>query len=246
MLKVWGIIKHTISVQDQQILGPHKQMSKMRFWTAIAWVTWRSLRGAVTVRVAAMWLWKWWGKANKESNILQFIKNPDCRSYFIVVSILRRYDFGYHGAFLFPEFQLGNTYRADFLIVGSSSNGHEFIFVELESPKGKTTMNDKYLGEAFREGLNQIDDWTSWLDKNFPSLKETFDKFKKLRQPLPDEFVSMNRDRIHYVVIAGRRSDFTQEIYELRMRCERERNCSLLHYDNLIDDATKALEIRAY
>jgi hypothetical protein len=182
----------------------------------------------------------------KESDILQFIKNPDGRSYFIVASILRRYDFGHHGAFLFPEFQLGITYRADFLIIGSSSNGYEFIFVELESPKGKITIGNGDLGDTFRKGLIQIDDWKTWLDANFSSLKEIFSKVKKEGQSLPDEFVSMSSNRIHYVVIAGRRSDFKQKTYDLRMRCKRERNCSLLHYDNLIDDATEALRLRAY
>lgn len=182
----------------------------------------------------------------KESNILQFIKNPDGKSYFIIASLIRRYNFGHHGVFLFPEFQIGNTYRADFLIVGTSSNGYEFVFVELESPKGKITIGNGYLGEAFRKGLNQIDDWKTWLDANFSLLKETFNKAKKLGQVLPDEFVSMNINRIHYVVIAGRRSDFTQKIYDFRMRHKRDSNCSLLHYDNLIDDATDALRFGAY
>ena len=182
----------------------------------------------------------------KESDILQFIKKTDGISYFIIASLLRRYDFGHHEAFLFPEFQLGNRYRADFLIIGRSSNGYEFVFVELESPKGKITMGDGYLGEAFRKGLNQIDDWKTWLYANFSSLKETFNKAKKLGQALPDEFVSMNINRIHYVVIAGRRSDFTQKIYDLRMQYKKDSNCSLLHYDNLIDDATDALRFRAY
>jgi hypothetical protein len=182
----------------------------------------------------------------KESDILQFVKNTDGKSYFIIASLLRRYDFGHHGVFLFPEFQIGNTYRADFLIIGISSNGYEFIFVELESPKGKITISDGYLGEAFRKGLNQIDDWKTWLNANFSSLKETFYKAKKQERLLPDEFVSMNNDRIHYVVIAGRRDDFSPTTRQLRLRIKRERNCSLLHYDNLIDDATDVLRLRAY
>lgn len=182
----------------------------------------------------------------KESDILRFIKKTDGRSYFIIASLLRRYDFGHHEAFLFPEFQLGISHRADFLIIGRSSNGYEFVFVEIESPKGRITMDNSYLGEVFRKGLNQIDDWKTWLEANFSSLKEIFNKSKKLGQALPDEFVSMNSNRIHYVVIAGMRSDFTPKIYDLRMRCKRERNCSLLHYDNLLDDSTDALRLRAY
>jgi hypothetical protein len=167
----------------------------------------------------------------RESDILRFIRNPDSKSYFIIASLLRRYDFGHHAAFLFREFQLGNSYKADFMIIGQSSNGYEFVFVEIESPKGRITMGDDYLGECFRKGLNQIDDWKTWLDANFSSLKETFNKAKKLGQALPDEFVSMNSNRIHSVVIAGRRSDFTSKIYDLRMRYKRDSHCQLLHYE---------------
>ena len=39
---------------------------------------------------------------------------------------------GNHGAYLFPEFQLGSSYKADYLLLGKSSGGFEFIFVELE------------------------------------------------------------------------------------------------------------------
>ncbi|MFN5854878.1 MAG: Shedu anti-phage system protein SduA domain-containing protein [Pseudanabaenaceae cyanobacterium] len=182
----------------------------------------------------------------KESDILRFIKNPDGKAYFIIASLLRRYDFGHHEAFLFPEFKLGNSYRTDFLIVGRSSNGYEFVFVEIESPKGKITTRNGDLGEAFRKGISQIIDWKTWLDSNFSSLKETFNNAKKSEEALPDEFISMNSYRIHYVVIAGRRSDFHQKTYQLRRSLKRDNNCLLLHYDNLIDDATEALSRRAY
>jgi hypothetical protein len=183
----------------------------------------------------------------KESDVLKFINSKDNNSYFIIGSLLRRYNFGHHGAFLFPEFQLGNTYRADFLIIGTSSDGYEFIFIELESPKGRITINNGYLGEVFRKGLDQIDDWKTWLNANFSlQLKETWNKAKKKEDALPDEFTNLKPERLHYVVIAGRREDFTEKTRDLRLRVKRERNCLLLHYDNLLDDATNALIHRGY
>lgn len=64
-----------------------------------------------------------------------------------------------HEAYLFPEFQLGNLYKADYLLMGKSSVGFEFIFIELESPYGKITLNDGQLGAEFRDGISQLEDW---------------------------------------------------------------------------------------
>ena len=78
-------------------------------------------------------------EACTERNILNFIK--DKKYYHIIGSIIwgLSINIGNHGAYLFPEFQLGNSYKADYLLVGKSSGGYEFIFIELESPYGNIT-----------------------------------------------------------------------------------------------------------
>ena len=47
------------------------------------------------------------------------------------------------------------------------------------------------------------------------------------------EFFELEKSRIHYVVIAGRRSDYKEKTYELRRRLLKSNNILLLHYDNL-------------
>lgn len=96
-----------------------------------------------------------------ERSILNFISEH--RAYFIIASLIKkRFDFGHHATYLFPEFQLGNSYQADYLIVGRGSGGHQFIFVELEAPKGSgIILTDGELGEVFRKGKKQLRDWQS-------------------------------------------------------------------------------------
>jgi len=46
---------------------------------------------------------------------------------------------------------------------------------------------------------------------------------------LPDEFINYDASRFHYIVICGRRDDFSEKTYRER----RENKIALLHYDKL-------------
>lgn len=76
-----------------------------------------------------------------ERDILNFIR--DNRAYHLIGSIQKKnYNFGHHGTYIFPEFQLGSSYQVDYLILGKNSDGYHFVFVELESPYGKISIGD--------------------------------------------------------------------------------------------------------
>lgn len=172
----------------------------------------------------------------KESDIQEFIKRN--KAYFIVGSLLKRYySFGHHEAYLFPEFQLGNSYKVDYLLVGKNSGGWHFVFIELEAPMGKITLKDGSLGEVFRKGINQIRDWGTWIESKYSALLESFDKCKKVGCDLPSEFCQLDLSRIHFIVIAGRRNDFNEKTYRI---CRKE-NQLLIHYDNIIDSARSVI-----
>ncbi len=169
-----------------------------------------------------------------ERRILNFI-NQNC-AYFIVASMLRTYfQCGHHQAYLFPEFQLGNSYQADNLLVGKSSDGWHFVFVELEAPVGNITLANGDLGSAFRKGLAQVADWDTWLQARYSSLMETFDKCRRADERLPDEFFTFDKSRFHYVVVAGRRTDFNEKTYRIRRKRKQDNSELILHYDNLVD-----------
>jgi hypothetical protein len=160
------------------------------------------------------------------------------RAHFIIGSILKEnFHFGHHDAFLFPEFPLGTSHRADYLLVGRSSDGYQFVFVELEAPTKNITIAKGQLGKAFRNGQTQINDWTSWLDANFQALTEIFSKFKRAGMDLPDEFVRFDRTRVHFVIVAGRRGDFQEKTYHIRRSSVKAGGPWLLHYDNIVDSA---------
>jgi len=96
--------------------------------------------------------------------------------YHIIGSILKggQYHFGHHNLYIFPEFELGSSYKVDYLLVGLSSGGHQFVFVEMEHPNKNIVLRDGNFGEAIRKGINQVNDWRIWLDSNFSTLYEIF------------------------------------------------------------------------
>lgn len=179
-------------------------------------------------------------KTTSERTILNFIKEKN--AYYIIASLLKsNFNFGHHEAYIIPEFMLGISYRADYLIIGKSSGGYEFVFVELESPYGNIIINNGELGENFRKGLKQVNDWDEWLDAHYSSVSETFMKYKHPDKLLPSEFCKLDKTRIHYVVIAGRRKDFNNKAYRLRRKYQEMCKITLLHYDNLFDSANSII-----
>ena len=180
-----------------------------------------------------------------ERDITEFIKYN--KAYFIIASILKsNYNFGHHDAFIIPEFMLGNSYKVDYLLIGKNSGGYEFVFVELENPYGKITLKDGRLGDTFRKGIKQVDDWDEWLEANYSSLRETFEKYKNPNMQLPYEFLFLDKSRIHYAVVAGRRNDFNEKTYRKKRIYKREEKITLLHYDNLYDSAINVIGKSTY
>ncbi|KIE44971.1 hypothetical protein U732_256 [Clostridium argentinense CDC 2741] len=175
-----------------------------------------------------------------ELDILRYIM--DHQAYFIIGSILKsNYSFGHHDTFLFPEFMLGTSFKADYLVVGKSSGGYEFVFVEFENPTKNITISDGELGSTFRKGLKQVHDWERWLQSNFMNLKEVFNKYKNSNQSLPECFLTYDSTRIHYVVVAGRREDFNENTYRIKRRHRDTEKITILHYDNLCDSANSVI-----
>jgi hypothetical protein len=179
-----------------------------------------------------------------ERKILKFIKEYE--AYFIIASIVKDYSFGHHSLFVFPEFQLSNDYKPDYVIVGKNSDGHHFIFVELESPYGNIIIGDGNFGEAIRTGINQTRDWNVWLQKNFSQIRQEFEKYSKENDILPNEFHNFDATRIHYVVIAGRRTDFDEKSRRLRREEFDTRKTKIMHYDNLIETAQRVIKEKSY
>lgn len=178
-------------------------------------------------------------KSLTEREILNYIN--DSRE-FLIGSLLKKYfNFGHHEAHVFNEFRLGTSFKADYLLLGENSDGWHFVFVELEAPSGSITLQNGDFGNVLRKGESQVKDWEIWLEENFNSLSEFFNRHKTIEKSLPHKFYKLDKTLIHFVVIAGRRKDFNQRTYRIRREGEQNRKL-FLHYDNLIDSVKQLIE----
>ena len=180
-----------------------------------------------------------------ELDLKRFIQNK--RAYFIIGSLLKRnYNFGHHGAYVFPEFRLGNDYVCDYLIVGDSSDGFKFVFVEMESINYSPKIRDDRFSDSLRKGINQIKDWQIWLEKNFNTLD--FRKYKSPIKELPEEFIKYISTRLNFLIVCGKRANFSNKFRDLCRKEQKESNILILNHDNLLDSVDELLnsEFTAY
>ena len=164
--------------------------------------------------------------------------------YFIPASILSLFDFGHHDAYCFKEFPLGTQYRVDYLLIGKSSDGYSFVFVEFEHPNNNITISSGELGNAFRKGISQINDWKWYLESSFSSVSDEFLKYTT--KELPKEMHRFDSSRMNYVVVAGRRKHFNEKTYRVRREIEKGQNIQLLHYDKLYYFSSKLIGKSTY
>lgn len=181
-------------------------------------------------------------RSTTELDIKRYIQNNGY--YHIPASIFHRFNFGHHEAVLFKEFQLGTSYKADYLLAGKASGGWQFVWIEFENPYNDVVIKDGVFGNTIRKGLDQIDDWKDFIGKNYATISAEFRKYTI--KTLPDEFNFFDGTRMHYVVVAGRRSDYRDKTRTLQRRLADERKIMLLHYDNILDDAYSLIGAQSY
>lgn len=180
-------------------------------------------------------------KKTNEQEILNYIKKEE--AYFIIASIVKNYtDWGHHDLYVFREFPIGTQYRADFVISGKNSFGYHFLFVEFEGAYGSIINNNGDFGTTIRKGISQVEDWESFIVKNFAHLKPIFDSKKNNSRQLPDEFYEYDPVKISHCVVAGRRNDFCAKSSRKKHEQHgRDSKFKLLHYDNVIECTERLL-----
>ncbi len=68
----------------------------------------------------------------------------------------------------------------------------------------------------------------------------------QIGKSLPDEFTTMDKSRLHFAVVAGRRNDFKEKTYRIRRKKWNDEKVLILHYDNLIDSARNIIGSTTY
>jgi hypothetical protein len=68
--------------------------------------------------------------------------------------------------FVIPKAKLGSELVTDFLVLGITSVGPQWVAVELEAARHTTLLRDGELSQPARHGIAQIESWRDWLTDN--------------------------------------------------------------------------------
>lgn len=69
-------------------------------------------------------------------------------------------------------------------------------------------------------------------------------KYKNSAFDLPEEFYVLDMSRFHYVVVAGRRTDFRDKTYIIKRERKKADDIDIIHYDNLFDFSNNLLSVK--
>ena len=131
------------------------------------------------------------------------------------------------------------------MLVGKSSDGFHFVFVECEAINGSIIIADNTFGECVRKGKTQIENWSYFLEQQWDDVYHKLLEKTIANTSLPKEFTFYDSSRIHFLIIAGRRSAYTEEA-QRRVRNEDRKGIKITNYDRWYDIAIEKSNIIAY
>jgi hypothetical protein len=133
---------------------------------------------------------------------------------------LKEYPFVLHpSAEAIPKKKLGEDFVTDFVLVDPSSQGPNYILVELERSTHPILTQDNSLAQAVNHALKQTRDWDVWLEEHKAYLQSKLPGFETPK----------------YLVVIGRGNELneTQKRY-LRSYNREWKNTELLTYDDVL------------
>ena len=152
-----------------------------------------------------------------ETDAMRFIK-----SYPMLMVRLFNVSWNYYR--VFPEFQLGTEYRADFMVLSADSGSWHSVFIELEGPNDQIYLKKGGPAKKLRAAQLQISDWQKYVRAHGDTVKQEIARRLKKRRViaqnklmgkggwahdeilLPDVFVWDS-----YKIMLGQRKSFDDE-----------------------------------
>ena len=160
----------------------------------------------------------------KETDIQQFLKK---RPYLFD----GLYPHG-HGTYVFYEQSFGGKYIADWVIGNGHSAGIFWDLIELEAPQFIPFKQDGHFGDAARKGVNQIQDWRTWLTQNNNMVE----------RPKSNSGLGLFgfKCHAHGTVVGGRRELYqskqgSQAYNQTRETCRVQNRIKVISYESLIE-----------
>ena len=153
-----------------------------------------------------------------------------------------------HDRYVFREFPLGNSYKADFVVLNSYSGVWEVFFIELEPVDSRFFTNAGIPADRLRGAVKQVDDWRRYFEENKAQVRADFVRWAKQRDLLgyssgddPSNY-SGNRlaDPASYLdakfkIIVGRRNALNPEEARWKAEFRNRHSVEVISYDRISD-----------
>ena len=150
------------------------------------------------------------------------------------------------------EFPLGNTWRADFLVLSANSGQWFATFIELETPKSRLYLNNGTPSKTLRIAQRQINDWKDWIQNHDSYIREQFSTILRKtstgaqcgsasHEKAETEILDLKTVigyRFH-IVIGRRKSLAVEEQYRRSRESEFWGGPEIATYDRLVDTARR-------
>lgn len=145
-------------------------------------------------------------KAQSETEMQYFFEtNP------IVLPGLYDLHNGPLGNVVISKLQLSNEYETDFAFISVNSATAQITLIEIESPTMQIfTKSDNLFTSKFNRSLQQVRDWTLWIEQNSTYVKDVF------REIYFKHIFRHQRVITRSIIVAGRR-------HEIRKNSQREK-----------------------
>ena len=157
-----------------------------------------------------------------------------------------------HDDYVIPEFEIGNEYKADFVVLNSYSGGWEITLIELEPVGAKLFNRDRTPTRELRSAVRQIDDWRRFIRQDRDYFLNQLTKAARCSDILRPELERHDREPVsgpgwtlrdprnmfsyHYQIVIGRRSKFSEIDNELRGTYRNDHNIDVASYDRFLPD----------
>ncbi|MCA0252987.1 MAG: DUF4263 domain-containing protein [Actinobacteria bacterium] len=135
---------------------------------------------------------------------------------------------GHWATYVIPQKRLGSEFVTDFLVLGVTSQGPEWVAVELEAPRHELLTKKGRLRQAVQHAVNQIQDWREWLTRNVAYAQDQH------------HLVGLT-NRVPGLVIIGR-ADPSAEREPARRRLAEQEQISIHSWDWLLRETQRVVE----
>ncbi len=157
-----------------------------------------------------------------------------------------------HQDFVLAEFPFGSSFRADFVTLTGYSGAWEANYIELEPIQDRLVLANGTYSERIRGAIKQISDWREYQRVHLAAFRSDLSrwasqhdllKFRSKSKSPPSTYSGHRlKDpesymRETYWIVAGRRSEMSEQTRQTMNRLGRDSSIQFMTYDSSLDVA---------